>query len=84
MNKGIIIILLISALSGGVIGYYSKINVKPISKQLDLKSGSTNIDWIISSKSYCDTKLGSCQNKTSSSSSSSWGGGGSSGGGGGK
>lgn len=72
MNKWIIIILLISALSWWVIWYYSKINVKPISKQLDLKSWSTNIDWIISSKSYCDTKLWSCQNKTSSSSSSSW------------
>lgn len=73
MSKWIIVILLISALTGWVLWYMSKTNLKPISDQLDLKSWNTNINWIISSRSYCDTALWACQNKSSdSSSSSSW------------
>ena len=71
MSKWIIIILLISALSGWVIWYYNKIGVKSISKQLDLKAWNTNIDWIISTRQYCDWI---CKNYTSNNSSSnSWG-----------
>lgn len=75
MSKWVIILLLISVLTGWVIWYYNKINVKPISNQIDLKSWSTSINWIIWSRSYCDTALWSCQNQSSSSSSSSssWG-----------
>ena len=69
MSKWLIIIVLIAALTGWVLWYVSKNNVKPISDQLDLKSGSTNIDWIVWSSSYCDWV---CRNYSSSSSSSSW------------
>lgn len=69
MSKTFLIILIIIAMTGGVIGYYSKNSVAPISKQLDLKSGSTHIDWVVGTSSYCD---GICKNYSSSSSSSSW------------
>lgn len=72
MSKWLIIIVLIAALTGWVLWYVSKNNVKPISEQLDLKSGSTNIDWIVNTTNYCDGALWSCKNYSSSSSSSSW------------
>lgn len=75
MGKWVIIIVLILIICWWVFWYYTKNNVKPISSQIDLKSQTANLEWIISTRSYCDTTLWSCQNRSSSSSSSSssWG-----------
>lgn len=71
MSKTFLIILIISWLSGWVVWYYLKHSITPISTQLDLKSGSTHINWVIWTTSYCDTTNWICQNRSSSSSSSS-------------
>lgn len=77
MSKTFLIIFIIIALTSGVIWYFSKHSVDPISKQLDLKSGSTHINWIIWKTSFCDTSKWSCKDYDSDSYSSStwwWGG----------
>lgn len=72
MSKGFLIILLIVWSTGWVLWYMIKTNITPISDQIDLKSGSTSINWITGSREYCEWD---CRNYTSSSSSSSswWG-----------
>lgn len=65
------IIIFFSFLWGFMWNYYKK-NIPSISDQLDIKSWSTNINWIISSTSTCVWK---CSNNSSSSSFSSWWGG---------
>lgn len=72
MGKWLVIILLISIIIWWTIWYYKKINIKPVSQQLDLKSWNADINWIISSKSYCDKSLWICENIHTDSWWSSW------------
>lgn len=74
MNKIIVILIIIitSFITWWVLWYYKKNDVNPISNQLDLKSWNTKINWVVSSRSYCDTSWWSCQNYDSDSWWSSW------------
>lgn len=72
MSKSFLIILTIMAFLGWAMWFSSKKNITPISQQLDLKSDSWKIEWIIHSYKTCDSTLWSCRDSSSNHYSSSW------------